>query len=380
MGTRMRLNIPRLIMCLLAVALPTFAETPATPNPMPTQGLENRIEFWKKVYTLYGADDIIIHDRTNVNVIYDVATNASLNEKIRSVGSALKELRAGMDAPESLSPLARQIYATINANGLQASASFLDQLSDGIHTQRGIKERFRDGVVRSGRYLETFREIFRNAGLPEQLALLPMVESSFVNARSSAGAVGFWQFTRGTGKLYMTVSNKVDERQDPIKATIAASRLLGDNYRALGAWPLAITAYNHGRAGMQHAKDAHGSDLPTIIEKYDGPLFGYASSNFYSEFIAAVEVYESYPQYFGQLTLDTPIGPAPQAPKKAPVVQTASAKAPAKAAPAASKYKVQNGDTLWVIAQRFGTTIRDLMDQNNLKNPAIYAGQMLLVK
>src|SRR5207237_4490387 len=132
-----------------------------------------------------------------------------------------------------------------------------------------------------------------------EIALLPLVESSFENrARSNAGAAGIWQFTRGTGRLYLNVNRKLDERLDPARATWAAARLLHDNYNALGSWPLAITAYNHGRAGMQRAQNEIGSELTSIIERYDGPLFGYASMNFYSEFVAAVEVYVNYRQYF----------------------------------------------------------------------------------
>jgi LysM repeat protein len=129
---------------------------------------------------------------------------------------------------------------------------------------------------------------------------------------------------------------------------------------------------------MMRAKSELGSDLVKIINDYKGPVFGYASMNFYSEFLAAVEVYKNYPQFYGELALDQPL----QQPKSSPV-QLASMKAapPApKAATAADKYKVKPGDSLWVVAQRFGTSIRSLMELNNLKESAIYAGQILLVK
>jgi LysM repeat protein len=139
---------------------------------------------------------------------------------------------------------------------------------------------------------------------------------------------------------------------------------------------------------MMRAQQEHGSDLTKIINEYDGPLFGYASMNFYSEFLAAVSVYNDYRNYFGDLALDTP-GPMPKTlvtskPAASPVVKTASKTTPAKAktpvkSAAAEKYKVRSGDTLFEIAQRFGTTIRDLMQKNNLQRPAIYAGQILLV-
>src|SRR5204863_1243970 len=211
------------------------------------------------------------------------------------------------------------------------------------------------------------------------LALLPLVESSFQNVRSKAGAVGVWQFTSGTGRSYLRITSKVDERLDPVRSSEAAARLLRDNYAALGEWPLAITAYNHGRGGMLQAQKLYGSDLPAIIDGYRGPVFGYASMNFYSEFIAAVDVYENYPQYFGELVLERPnsiprdrpqlIAAATVAPKVTAKMSPSKTVAPAPAA--AAKYKVQNGDTLWEIAKKFGTSIRDLMDKNKLEKPAI---------
>src|SRR4029079_8872809 len=117
--------------------------------------------------------------------------------------------------------------------------------------------------------------------------------------------------------------------------------------------------------------------------QYNGPLFGYASMNFFSEFLAAVEVYEDYPTYFGQLALDKPR--AAPATKLAPAAAAAPVKVAArtttpKAKAPAEKYKVRNGDTLFDIAQRFGTSVRELMEKNNLRRSAIYAGQILAVK
>jgi len=368
----MRFRATSIFMFLVTLAVPAFASN----SELPSEGLEQRVDFWKKIYTQYGADDVVIHDRVFVNLIYDVATDKTHSEKTANVRESLREIRENLDTPENLSEASAPIYEAIVAQGLPLTTDLIDILLDNIHTQQGIKERFRDGVIRSGRYVEQFRRIMVSQGVPTELALLPLVESSFQNVRSKAGAVGVWQFTSGTGRSYMRITNKVDERLDPVKSSEAAARLLRDNYSALGAWPLAITAYNHGRGGMLAAQKAHGSDLPTIIGEYRGRVFGYASMNFYSEFLAAVEVYDNYPQYFGELALEAP----DSIPQNRPTMS--AAKAPAKTTPAAStsKYKVRSGDTLWEIAQRFGTSIAALMDKNNLDKPAIYAGQILLVK
>ena len=116
------------------------------------------------------------------------------------------------------------------------------------------------------------------------------VESSFnPRAFSKAGAAGLWQFTRGTGSDYLAVNALIDERYDPYAATDAAARLLKDNYKALGSWPLALTAYNYGRAGMLRAVRNHGS-YEGIFTSYEGGSFKFAARNFYSEFIAAARV------------------------------------------------------------------------------------------
>jgi membrane-bound lytic murein transglycosylase D len=377
-----RIKLVVFVALFLAVLAPSaFADNPA----LPSKGLESRIDFWKKIFTFYGKDDIVLHDGFYVELIYDVAADADVDAKERNVRDALSEMQRNWDTPDSWSEDTFRVGEAIVSTGLSFTPELVTKLKDNVQRQRGIKERFRDGVIRSGRYIDNFREVFKKAGLPEEIALLPMVESSFFNARSKVGAVGMWQFMPDTARLYMKVNNKVDERLDPMKATEGAAKLMAANYNALGAWPLAITAYNHGQNGMLRAQKLHGNDLSVIIEKYESPIFGYASMNFYAEFLAAVDVYETYPQYFGQLVLDkpdAPIAPAAPAPK---VVATASAKAPAKPAAkpapaAAEKYKVRTGDTLWEIAQKFGTSIRDLMERNNLDKPMIYAGQLLLVR
>jgi len=379
----MRLSLPRLIVAVLALASPAVAER----LELPSQGLENRIEFWKKVYTQYGTDDVIIHDRIHVNLIYDVATKGDQDSKITAVQQALNEIRNNLEAPENLSTYAMQIRDAVMANGVHLTDASLADLQDNIHTQLGIKERFRDGVIRSGRYVEAFQQIFEKQGVPTEIALLPFVESSFENrALSNAGAAGIWQFTRGTGRLYLTVNRRVDERLDPGKATRAAARLLLDNYNSLGSWPLAITAYNHGRGGMLRAQSELGSsDITKVIAEYKGPQFGYASMNFYSEFLAAVDVYDNYEQFFGQLTLDSPSMKQGVAPTATPVrvaARTTATKPRTQTARAAAsdKYKVRKGDTLTEIAQRFNVSVRQLMDTNNLRNSVIHAGQILLVR
>jgi peptidoglycan lytic transglycosylase D len=367
------------LVVLWGLALPAGAQT-----MFPTDRLEPRIDFWKQVFTRYGADDLVVHDRLQVNLIYAVADDDSVERTVGEVKDGLREIREHLSAGGELSDTALKVRRAIVDAGLQPSAPLLDDLLDRVHTQRGVKERFRAGVIRSGRYVPSFQKIMDDHDVPAALALLPLVESSYENARSSAAALGVWQFTRATSRDYLLVNRRVDERLDPLKSARAAAKLLKDNYDALGTWPLAITAYNHGRGGMLRAKKAHGSDLPTIIDEYRGPVFGYASMNFYAEFLAATEVYERRGEFFGPLEVERPLGPPPV---KATVARASVARRPPPSAAATNRpqarttsYTVRRGDTLTEIAGRFGTSIRQLMARNKLAGHSIYAGQILVVK
>jgi membrane-bound lytic murein transglycosylase D len=140
--------------------------------------------------------------------------------------------------------------------------------------------------------------------VPAEIGALPHVESSFNPAAySRVGAAGLWQFMPGTAKRYMRVDSLVDQRLDPYSATEAAANLMLYNYRLLGSWPLAVTAYNHGPGGLRRAQDELGtSNIEVIVKRYQGATFGFASRNFYVAFLAALEVDRNADKYFGPLT------------------------------------------------------------------------------
>ncbi len=294
--------------------------------PVPTQAsvtqdafpvyecLKDNIAFWKKVYAGYPTTKGLIHDNRDLSVIYEVidlepqdeAGAAKIN-KIRieqakgKYRDLLLSLAAGREAKTAEEKRVLFLF------GGKPSAAQLSQAADSIRFQLCLKDHFLEGLIRSEAYLAEIKKIFRNYNLPEDLAYLPHVESSFnYKAYSKFGAAGIWQFTRSTGTRYMTIDYTLDERRDPIRATHAAARFLAENYEKLGSWPMALTAYNHGPNGMMRARNALGS-YEKIFNGYDGKLFGFASRNFYSEFIAAREVAKNYRKYFGNVTLAEPV-------------------------------------------------------------------------
>jgi membrane-bound lytic murein transglycosylase D len=117
-----------------------------------------------------------------------------------------------------------------------------------------------------------------------------------------------WQFMPETGKKFMRVDTTVDERRDPMASSRAAARLLKENYRLFGNWPLAITAYNHGTDGiLRGIKAVESGDLVDLIRGYQSPTFGFASKNFYAEFLAVVEIATNSDNYFPILRLRRPV-------------------------------------------------------------------------
>jgi len=191
--------------------------------------------------------------------------------------------------------------------GRHATAADFKAAASQIRFQRGQKDFFQDGLARSGQYLDRMKTIFTKHELPADLIYLPLVESSFnFHAYSKFGAAGIWQFTYRTGKRYMTVDYVVDQRWDPLIASDAAARLLKHNYKLLGSWPLALTAYNHGAHAMTRAQKSKGS-YEQIFKEYDGRRFKFASRNFYAEFLAAREIAKNQAVYFPGLELEKPL-------------------------------------------------------------------------
>ncbi len=300
----------------LALSSPAAAQ-PSEPFPEPP-ALAPAVAFWVRVYTEATTDGGFLHDARLLDVVYEHLrfegeTNRRERERIveqhksewREVLEHLADGGAPRDAHEQ--QIVRLFSAALGRAPL--ARDYRDAKSE-IRFQLGQRDKFRDGLVRSGAYEAEMRTVFRDLGMPDDLALLPHVESSFnVRAYSKYGAAGVWQFMRGTGRRFMKVDYVVDERLDPITATRAAARLLRENHAILGTWPLALTAYNHGAGGMARAVRQLGTDnIDEIVLRYDSRTFGFASRNFYAQFLAARKVLKSYESYFGPVRRDSPHG------------------------------------------------------------------------
>lgn len=283
-------------------------ETPREPVaaslfPTPAE-LTQHVAFWKAVFTRYSCRQMIVYDSWYPQVVYaviDLDTTPDVTATLQTYRRLLRALarKAPITAATPLSDEERRLV------GLFAEISepqkFHKAATERIRLQRGQREYFRDAVRLSGQYQPRFEAIFRQHGLPLELTRLPFVESYFQErAYSSAGAAGIWQFMPATARLYgLALNRRVDERYDAFKSADSAARLLKANYAIFQSWPLAVTAYNHGPAGLLRAINTlKTQDLGIIARAYRDARFGFYSRNYYAQFVAVVEIMAEYPRYF----------------------------------------------------------------------------------
>lgn len=265
--------------------------------------LEPAIKFWTRVYTEVDTDSGFLHDSNNLAIVYQRVDydRPEIERQRTQIQDALKVLASGKRS--GLSALEQRVLALWPSS---VSNSTLSTAATNVRFQLGQSDRFVEGLIRSGAYRSHIDSVVRAKNLPIELGALPHVESSFhPGAYSSVAAAGMWQFMRATGQRFMRIDHIVDERMDPYTATYAAMSLLEYNYRILGTWPLALTAYNHGTGGMSRAvRDTGSNKIDDIIANYKGPSFGFASRNFYPQFLAVLDVERQAQTLFGVLQLD----------------------------------------------------------------------------
>ncbi len=289
--------MPRAVVALLALFIPTLLLAGEGLFPLPDE-MRDDVAFWRRIYTEFDTRSGVVHDSWRLDIVYEpvrfdatARTRSARERLVRQVKAryqrALLNLAAGKR--ENLDSAEQRALALWGEN---VDAQTLRTAAGQLRFQLGQADKFRAGLERSGRWLAFIRESLKDMGLPQELAVLPHVESSFhPGALSKVGATGLWQFTRSTGRRFMRIDHVIDERLDPWLATTAALRLLKYNHDTLGHWPLALTAYNHGLAGMRRAVRQVGSqDIAVIARRYRSRSFGFASRNFYPAFLAALEV------------------------------------------------------------------------------------------
>ncbi|RMH09645.1 MAG: LysM peptidoglycan-binding domain-containing protein [Nitrospirae bacterium] len=292
--------------------------------------------------------------------------------------------------------------------------------------QTVIPDRFQEWLTRFFQYQPAVEQIFAEFGLPRELIYLSLVESGFnPRAYSRARAAGPWQFIHGTGRLYgLKVDWYVDERRDPIKSTVAAAQHLRDLYDRFGSWPLALAAYNAGAGKIARAIRKVGSRdfwqiartryirretreyvprfMAATIIASNPTLFGFRvdpmDPHDYDEVllkrslhlraiakatgIAYEELRRLNPELRRSITPPRKEGYYLKVPKGlGSHVERIRDSIPlwTKSPSQPRWYRVRRGDSLSVIAQRFGTSVKMLKRWNNLSSSLIRVGERLRV-
>ena len=292
-------------------------------DPLPeSSALNTRVKFWERIFLQYPSTTVIVHDVDNLDRIIDIIDFKLLSEQrglklpnrdlrdrqsllfLKRYNQALGRFAKHGKTAETFGPMEKRIFDVYGRNRQSLADLYKGRVK--IRIQGGLRDEFEIAIKRAEPFLPYMEEIFRAYKIPTDLTRLAFVESMFnINARSKVGASGIWQFMPKTAKKFMYVNSFIDERNSPLKSTKAAAQLLAINFQDLESWPVAVTAYNHGTGGMLKAIKKTGSrDIATIIEHYESPSFGFASKNFYAEFLAARK---AFPQLLKESKKDLPL-------------------------------------------------------------------------
>ncbi len=281
---------------------------PVTPYYYPN------VHFWFLIYTQFESSSVVIHDKSNLALIYKVLDFSSLHEKKlprntiyvlqeKIAEEKVTELKEDLEElardPYSLTPNAKRIIrllkqADISLPSDKAGRSILfTRLKKNLRTQTGQKNFIRSGIVNSQPYRPFITRYFADKKLPSELIAIPFLESSFnPRAHSKVSALGVWQFMPLIASYFVPKRSKItDYRLNVGLSSVAAGFLMAENFKILKSWDLAVTAYNSGPKHLIKTKRKLASDkvdLEAIIKNSDSDHFGFASKNFYSEFLALI--------------------------------------------------------------------------------------------
>jgi membrane-bound lytic murein transglycosylase D len=286
---------------------------------------------------------------------------------------------------------------------------------------------FNQAYQRSGRYRTQIVAALREAGLPEELSWLPLIESGFkVNALSRSRALGLWQFIPSTGYKFGLKRDKfIDERMDPVKSTTAAIGYLKELHGIFGDWSTVLAAYNCGEGRVLRAiRNQNLNYLDNFWDLYE--RLPRETSRYVPRFLATLHVINNSEKYgLDTILLDPPleserimiskqvhlrdvartigisenklkelnpelrykIVPGESYPLRVPVGQSNILLANLDSIPESSPpqrafvyHRVRRGETLGTIARKYRTTVGSLMRANKLRRSNyIVAGKLLKI-
>jgi len=280
------------------------------------------------------------------------------------------------------------------------------------------------GIKRSGKYLSMILDILKKYGLPEELSVLPLLESNYkIKAVSRARAKGLWQFMRGTALLFGLRANWwIDERYNPEKATEAAAKLLRHLYKKYNDWYLALAAYDAGEGKVDRAlRRVRGNSFWDLQRTRH---LKRETKNYIPAFIALVIITKDPERFNIKVERDPPMSykkvivPSPidlkiaakrlgisyytlkqynpellrpitpyflkkyelKLPVSIPDEKVFSLKSlPIKKRIRWIEHRIRKGESLYYIARKYSVSVKSIKSYNNLRSNLIRPGRILLI-
>ena len=234
-----------------------------------------QVIFWAQIYTQFTTDQILIHDKKNLSIVYDAFDYSDLaRSKISNYQKVRKQnamtLMATRKIKKSLIELSKTkrpqskhvrelqkhlIKIKVKVPKGMSRKKFFTSLAQNIRVQTGQRDKIFQGILNSFPYENFINKLFNHFNLPLELLAVAFVESSFNSkATSRVGAQGVWQIMPFIGKKLFPQNKGTTPLRNVLLSTIGASHLLSQNFKILKRWDLAVTAYNSGTKHLIRAK------------------------------------------------------------------------------------------------------------------------------
>jgi membrane-bound lytic murein transglycosylase D len=242
---------------------------PAAAPPAPPASLEPRVAFWARIWGELDSNQFLVSERQRPWKVH-----AEVDCRGLSAGKCDDRI----------------LQARRTAAGKMRASL------DDVVAVEGRRDGLKDAFAKAGPELAAAEAMFAKVNVPPSFARLAFVESMWrTSAMSGAGAVGPYQIVQGTGDRYLMIKKGVDERRDPVRASLAAAKYLKRMKAEVGPWPLALTAYNTGPTRLRAIAKARRTkdmgriaDLGDVAGKYAG--FGFAGQNYAAQVYAVARV------------------------------------------------------------------------------------------
>ncbi len=284
---------------------------------------KDSVIFWSQIYTQFTSQQVLIHDRDDLAIVYDALDYTHLyNAKISNYDRARKQNRITLKTIKKIKQSLIELSNRRNPKSREAKdlkkhlkkigikrpknisrKSFYGKMARNIRAQTGLRDHIFQGIINSFAFEKFIFEVMDYFEMPRELLAISFVESSFnLKATSRVGASGVWQIMPYIGNKILPNSKYKRPRRNVLLASLGAFHLLKQNFQILKRWDFAVPAYNSGTKHLLRAKrrfkNVKNLDLGYVLTHYKSSHLGFASKNFYAEFLALVYILAYKKRFF----------------------------------------------------------------------------------